>query len=81
MSSVTYKFRAECLHDAEQFFNQFGNRISKVLISKPDALPDVDVTFDSKMPLVEIMAEMTNIPDSHVMRETINFLTEYTGKR
>lgn len=44
-------------------------------------IPDVTFEFKTKVTLQEIIATLKKVPDSHVMRQTVNPINEYTGNR
>lgn len=77
---ITYKFRAECQEDAQNFQN-----ISKGLAQNFDfqkgTVIDIIVTFDSNLNLSEIIGLLRNIEDGHVMVQTVRPIHEYTGQR
>ncbi|CAK7994671.1 Hypothetical protein POVR1_LOCUS195 [uncultured virus] len=79
-----YAFRAECLPDVVAFLTQIKTpqgipRCFTFEIEPP--FPDAEVTFESRMSLIEIRELMETIPDSHVMIETLNYQKDYTGER
>lgn len=74
-----YKLRAECLHDWYHFRLKAETDNSSIKYNLP--LPDIEVEFDSKLSLNEIREIMNTVEYSHVMKETIAHLKEYTGQR
>lgn len=79
---MTYKFRAECEIDAEQFQEENVDVISDLEINIIDVdFPDVHVTFESELSLEEIIDRMIIIPDGHVMYQTVQPIEKYTGNR
>lgn len=79
--SVEYKLRAECQPDIDQFIKVSGNQISDVKINKIMDFPDREMSFHSQLTLQELRTLMKGIPDSHVMSESLNTATSYTGER
>lgn len=80
---MTYKFRAECRHDVILLMVN-TNVLAKdewYLKRMDPATPDVEVTFDSDLSLEEIIKEMKEFQDTHVMIETVALANEYTGIR
>lgn len=82
---TTYKFRAECYDDVEQFEELADNLISHVIVTVayPEIFghPDVIVTFDSEQSIESLIALMQYVDDSHVMHQTLKPINEYTGER
>jgi hypothetical protein len=78
---MQYKFRAECQYDVDVF--KYGNEheISNLKIENDKDFPDVYVTFDSDLPLEEIIYLMREVEDGHVMYQTLRPIQEYTGER
>lgn len=77
---ITYKFRAECQEDAQNFQN-----ISKGLAQNFDfqkgTIIDIIVTFESNLNLSDIIGLLRNIEDGDVMVQTVRPIHEYTGER
>jgi hypothetical protein len=48
---------------------------------EPMGVPDVVVTFDTSSSLSEIKQKLREVPDSHVMLQTVKPINEYTGER
>ena len=44
-------------------------------------LPDVEVSFSSSLELEDIRGRLDEIPDGHVMKESLNLEKDYTGER
>ena len=82
---MKYKFRAECSHDALTFRDNTIGLTENFTIIPQDIegspIPDVDVEFDSEMSLDEIIDEMREVIDGHVMLQTVKPIEEYTGER
>ena len=87
---INYKFRAECDLDVMKFalkFNQNGKGLIKDMqivrqkIYDTIPIPDVEVTFQSSVPIDHIKQVMAMVEDGHVMYQTLKPEAEYTGKR
>jgi hypothetical protein len=77
----TYKLRAEGLNDFLAFLqNDMYFKIKSFTI-EPTGFPDVVVTFDTSSSLTEIKQKLKELPDSHVMLQTVKPFNEYTGER
>ena len=76
-----YKFRAEGMNDVFAFMQIHIMSIGKYCLSGYNAQPDVEFEFESSEPIETIMKILRKIPDSHVMRETLQTKSKYTGKR
>jgi hypothetical protein len=77
----TYKLRAEGLNDFLAFLqNDMYFKIKSFTI-EPTGFPDVVVTFDTSSSLTEIKQKLKEVPDSHVMLQTVKPFNEYTGER
>ena len=75
-----YKLRAECLSDVFDFLKS-TEVISFSINTIMDYASDVELTFFSCFPIFRIKEILDSIPDSHVMRETIEKADNYTGER
>ena len=73
-----YKLRAECLADVQHLMAAIHCSDYKV---KGLIVPDVELEFSSALSLDEIKAAMKDIPDSHVMLETVAAAKDYNGER
>jgi hypothetical protein len=76
-----FKVRAECSVDIDKLINSMSD--SKVVlisrnIKKP--FPDEVLEFESDYSLLELQKICLEIPDGHVMRQTIAIASEFTGK-
>lgn len=80
MRKKTYKFRAECIHDVLQFMNKAPFQYD-IKIEKKDLFPDVLVELKTKENIASIVSIFEDIPDSHVILETIQPKKLYTGQR
>jgi hypothetical protein len=82
---MKYKFRAECSLDALTFKDNTIGLTDNFEITQQDIdglpIPDVDVEFESDLSLDEIIDEMRDIIDGHVMLQTVKPIGEYTGER
>jgi hypothetical protein len=74
-----YKFRAECLQDANRFLDAI--ECSNVAIQKDKELPDVEATFNSLLSSEELLEHAKDLEDGHVILETLQPIESYTGER
>lgn len=81
ITPINYMFRAECISDVYEFRKLFKDQIISINTTQDPMFPDVDVEFTSEASLHEIRRCMEKITDGHVMLETVNFASEYTGER
>lgn len=77
----TYKLRAEGLNDFLAFLQNDMYFKMKSFTIEPTGFPDVVVTFDTSSSLSEIKQKLREVPDSHVMLQTVKPINEYTGER
>ena len=77
----TYKLRAEGLNDFLAFLQTGMYMKIKSFTVEPIGVPDVVVTFETESSLSEIKSKLREIPDSHVMLQTVMPINEYTGER
>lgn len=77
----TYKLRAEGLNDFLSFLQTGMYMKMKSFTIEPIGVPDVVVSFVTDASLSEIKSKLKEVPDSHVMLETIKPINEYTGER
>ena len=80
MRKQTYKFRAECINDVLQFMEKAKFHYDVKIVRK-GVFPDVVVELATKEPLNSITTIFKEIPDSHVVLETIQPKKLYTGER
>ncbi len=78
---MTYKMRAEGVNDVFEFVRAMGSNIKEYRIIGNTIIPDVEFEFETKKSLDFVFNILTDIPDSHVMIETVNPISEYTGVR
>lgn len=79
---MNYKLRAECSKDVLNFLNKTHNEISSLkMIRDGGGFPDVEFEFETKLSLNKIFSILHGIEDTHVMRQTIKPIEEYTGER
>ena len=76
-----YKLRAEGLNDIFEFTNLLKKSMGKYIINLETGPPDVEFEFESSEPIETLMEILSNIPDSHVMMETLQPKSKYTGIR
>jgi len=77
----TYKLRAEGLDDFLTFLQEGMYMRMKSFTVEPVGVPDVVITFVTDASLSEIKSKLREIPDSHVMLETVKPINQYTGER
>jgi hypothetical protein len=77
----TYKLRAEGLNDFLAFLQNDMYFKMKYFTIEPTGFPDVVVTFETSSSLSEIKEKLREVPDSHVMLQTVKPINEYTGDR
>lgn len=73
-----FKFRAECLHDVVELLKIMPCYCYNI---RTIGVPDVEMEFSCDAFRDEVVAYMDQIPDSHVMIQTLRDADEYTGKR
>lgn len=81
---TTYKFRAECATDAVVFFKALEEAEFDNIHFEPaqdEALPDVEVVFDSDQSLARLIQVAKTCEDCHVIAQTIRPIDRYTGER
>ena len=77
-----YKCRAESYCELETFIRLILPTISKFKVVRiNENMPDLELSFISTLPILSVESFMSNIPDSHVMIETLNYKHLYTGLR
>lgn len=82
MAERRYKFRAECLADVGEFFKAVNFPYTRIEIVRAGTVPDCTVEFTTEgTSLDALRAIMADIPDGHVMRESVNLVAKYTGER
>ncbi len=86
---ISYKFRAECLTDIVRLLAilpDFDIQVISVFIEpisvKWTKLPDRVCTLDlHPVNHSRIIEAIEQVPDNHVMAETLNYTNYYTGER
>lgn len=79
---MKYKLRAECSRDIQRFFEMVNpKQVGKFKMIGSSKFPDVELIFKSKLKLNELISILSKIEDCHVMVETINLKSNYTGER
>lgn len=73
-----FKFRAECLHDVVELLKIMPVQSYQI---RTIGVPDVEVEISCDAFRDEVIAYMEQVPDSHVMIESLRDANEYTGKR
>lgn len=84
MKKYNYKFRAECIADIQAFIYLANLEIKdsiNTVIEFNSRLADCVCTISTSLDIDKVRAIMANVPDSHVMLETLAFEPEYTGER
>ena len=76
-----YKFRAECRADVDEFLKHLKKQIIKHSITQNEMFPDCVVEFSSRSDIDYFRRCMKTIEDGHVMYESLNYASEYTGER
>ncbi len=79
MKTFTYKMRAECAHDVAEFLKIVPNH--SLTVARTGTFGDCEATFTSDLAIPAIIKLMRQIPDAHVMIETIELEKNYTGER
>lgn len=74
-----YKYRAESYVDVSRYYSKYP--CEYIVVTPIHRFPDCEVVMGSNLQLDEIKKQMEEIPDSHVMMETIKAYDEYTGER
>lgn len=80
MRKQTYKFRAECIHDVLEFMGKAKFQYD-IKIERKGMFPDVVVEIATRESIESIVTVFNNIPDTHVIVETIQPKKSYTGDR
>jgi len=77
-----YKCRAETYCDIEILIRMIFPAIAKFKVVRiNENMPDIELTFKSNLPIDSIKKIMREIPDNHVMIDTLNLKHLYTGLR
>jgi hypothetical protein len=82
----TYRFRAECETDVENLKTLLPGhyvvtRETLNVKGEEVPIPDVTVELTTLKPIKEVIEKMRSVSDGHVMAETVEYFTEYTGIR
>lgn len=78
---MKYKLRAECVMDILRIIEVAGIHMTYLKMVKHKDLPDTEFEFEIDLELSEIITILKNIPDSHVMYQTVKPIGQYTGER
>lgn len=79
---ISYKCRAEIPSEAYRFAMINSNDIWAFKVERIEKdIPDVVVSFQSKLTIEELKLRMSKIEDTHVMYESLKLENEYDGKR
>ena len=76
-----YKMRAEGINDVFEFMKLAGRSISNYTIYGNNTIPDVEFEFESSAPFLKLMTTLHKVPDGHVMCDTLQPISTYTGER
>lgn len=76
-----FKFRAECIGDVLQFMDITPKPFWLWKMQQHYIFPDVDFEFTTEMTMTEVLQTLFEIPDSHVMMDTVMPIEKYTGER
>lgn len=86
-----YKFRAECFADVIQFFNFSDLKLLEIktttMMDGITPIPDVEVEFSIMSEksidedILHLREILQDIEDGHVMWQTLNTLSDYSGER
>lgn len=78
-----YKMRAECQWDVSRALMVIF--INDMYVKRHEngdcSVSDVEVSFSSTMTLAELREKLAIVPDGHVMVESLNLMSKYTGER
>ena len=79
----TFSFRAECPGDALCLCRMVVARLSRIGIEIPDygKIPDAEGFIETDMDIEEVREAMRQVPDGHVMLQTVALTSDYTGFR
>ena len=69
------------MHDIAALIARSDWKITRLLTEGLTGFPDQEATITTDLSILEVVAIMEKIPDSHVMIETITPEAEYTGIR
>lgn len=76
----SFKARGECLLDFIHFINMFPDVVLSYTI-KSTVFIDIDIEFTSAYTLIDIKNKLSKLYDFHVIAESINLSSHYTGER
>ena len=76
----SFKARGECLLDFIHFVYMYPDAVLSYTI-KSTTFIDIDIEFTSTYTLIDIKNKLSNLYDFHVIAETINLSSHYTGER
>ena len=75
-----YRFRAECLDDVYKLLQRLGGVIYRVTIDHGRPCPDVEMEIEIHLSLEELRGLMRQVPEGHVMEQTVASRDAYTGE-
>ncbi|KAA5548094.1 hypothetical protein [Adhaeribacter rhizoryzae] len=76
---MQYKLRAETREDLDLVIDMFA--LSSYTILPHPVFSDVELEFKTNYSLEEIRELLKDVPDAHVMRQTVALKQDYTGER
>jgi pantothenate kinase len=81
-----YKCRAECYADIDAFIKVANKHIKewyckRCIHDNKYLMPDTEFTFSSDLSIEIIKSILNGLNDCHVMSETLELYTNYTGER
>jgi hypothetical protein len=81
-----FKLRSECYHDIDLFVRALVARLGQLkftaeIADRPLPMFDMTLEFETKLGMNDIKEILKEVPDSHVMLETLALADEYTGER
>ena len=76
-----YKLRAECLADLVNFLKLTGSIKMGLVIELDNKFPDCICTLETSARLDTIKKILEEVPDGHVMIQTLSKESLYTGTR
>jgi hypothetical protein len=77
----SFKLRAECCGDIGRLLLASGFRFTQLSMEVDKEYGEVDVSFESDYTLSALRAILRKIVDGHVMLETLDYASTYTGER
>ena len=69
---MRYKLRAECRSDVVLFIQSVFTQLRNFQMTEIEGIPDVHFEFETDLASDELKFTLEDIPDSHVMIETLH---------